>query len=674
MTRLIPVDALMLATRALIFGLWSITPICWLYIIAFFLHELGYYPSSILPEGVLRFDFDRNVTSKGLLAYCLIENAFSIYLHILKRRIQKPGPRPIYGRRFLCYVFSRALEGGLGSKPYGSFNPTANGDSAANRPNRGASVYNLRKRLAPTTLEPITVIEQPALKPRSPGTISPSLGQTEDEKAKTARIARLRSVSYVPSFVDGDLHRDDPRAKTFMDEYRRWFWNVPIDDLTQRDVEHWLAWSLYGTTLEEIEAESKAPTSKQNDDTGIRVRSFSSPAPPQWSEPGGRRPILRSVPSSASTLSEEGVRSVKAEPGEWDDPVRGTRLDFLHYCRELIEARQGFTLPEHPAACSPAHTNNGPRIRTMRLTVDPVRVVSRPFVLYAVTNTLSWLVIRKAIWGGFKKERRERLEYLIYRPPGWTPAKAIKDGTSKYRPLLFLHGLGIGLAQYIAVVDMFLHDTETMQRPILILIQPSISQNIFSKYFLAPLKHHETTGTLRKIFRSEGWDVQGCHIDLLGHSWGTICSAWVLKCFPGLIQRTCLVDPVCFQLWVPHVCANFVYLRADTPMKLILRYFVAREVGTANVLCRHFDWPSNILWPEEILHIDDPTQTRILLASDDAILNSEANHRYLVEHGMRDEKDGGGLFVGQGMVHGELLMHPGVGMQKVKAWIKGEYL
>lgn len=133
---------------------------------------------------------------------------------------------------------------------------------------------------------------------------------------------------------------------------------------------------------------------------------------------------------------------------------------------------------------------------------------------------------------------------------------------------------------------------------------------------------------------------------------------------------------VCFCLWVPWVCHNFVYKRATTPIEVLMRYFVGRELGTANMLCRHFDWSSNILWPQdEIPNLLDPHHTRFFLAGMDSILNAKETREYLREHGVRDTNEGaskeapegverGGMIVGWEQAHGEMLMHDG----KVSVW------
>lgn len=56
-----------------------------------------------------------------------------------------------------------------------------------------------------------------------------------------------------------------------------------------------------------------------------------------------------------------------------------------------------------------------------------------------------------------------------------------------------------------------------------------------------------------------------------------------------------------------------------------MRYFVGTELGIANTIQRHFDWPSNSLWFEEIPNARDPKKTLVVLGGKDAILNAEVS-------------------------------------------------
>lgn len=125
-----------------------------------------------------------------------------------------------------------------------------------------------------------------------------------------------------------------------------------------------------------------------------------------------------------------------------------------------------------------------------------------------------------------------------------------------------------------------------------------------------------------------------------------------------------------------------MYAPPPTSVALLMRYFVGLELGTANTLCRYFDWASAIVWPEdEIPHLTDRHRTTIFLAGEDAILSCEATRRYLLEHGMKEvELDGharrgvkrGGLVVDWKAAHGELLMKDGPGMEVIMGWLAEE--
>lgn len=60
-------------------------------------------------------------------------------------------------------------------------------------------------------------------------------------------------------------------------------------------------------------------------------------------------------------------------------------------------------------------------------------------------------------------------------------------------------------------------------------------------------------------------------------------------------------------------------------LDLLMRYLVGTELGVANTLQRHFDWPSNSLWFEDIPNACDPDKTLIVLGGMDAILNAEVS-------------------------------------------------
>lgn len=673
MSQLIPGDASVVITRLLILFIWGVTPFSWLALFTkgtryYLTHHADYPIDDKIWSFVVRYSpstvsavLDNLFTRRWrwvsplFYLYCATEAAFSIYYWYLCRQIQRPGPKPLYGRRFLRGVFARALQAGLGPAP------------------EGEQIQSYASAVSTS----IDSSDSSGLTLRGPNGQVAALNETSAPSDVRSRLGRLRAASFVPQFVTAPIAEDDPRAKKFQEDQARWFFGAPFDSITRREVMHWLAWSLFASELEELEAERDGALTQQLHGNGKKESgltsttpsAFNSPMPPSTATFGGQPP---SFSTKASIEEQEDVRGVRAKEGEWD-PTTGDRLKFLEYCMELLETRQGRSYPEDAAPIrsnvdskdgtilkpQAAQAKAGPGIRMMRLTIDPVRTRSRPLLCYALTNFLSHLTIRRAIHGGFEMRTEGRLPYL-FRPssPRSASDKALKsDGI----PLIVLHGLGIGLAQYASLVTFFLHSPAFAHRPILILLQPNISQSILSPHFLRPFGHHETTSAFRSILAKQRWT----SIDVLSHSYGSLVHSWLVKSLNATVRRSCFVDPVCFQLWVPFVCANFIYKRASTPIEMLMRYFVAREVGTANTLCRYFDWSSNILWPDEIERLKDGKRTRFYLAEEDAILSAKDTMEYLVESGCPREN----VHYGKGKAHGEMLMHGGEDFAQIVDWL-----
>ncbi|KAL0576920.1 hypothetical protein V5O48_005066 [Marasmius crinis-equi] len=333
----------------------------------------------------------------------------------------------------------------------------------------------------------------------------------------------------------------------------------------------------------------------------------------------------------------------------------------------LLQKRLGKEIPE----------GRSPHIKPLRLTLDPVNIYSRPFTFYALValvNIYIKLTFKRDMH--FLRSSFDGLEYLIRIPPEWSHSSA-------KRPIVFFHGLGLGLFQYHVLLC---HLAETFtDRPLLIPLQPHISQDIFHPRFLMPMTRRETADKMARLLSSLGWaqlertsdsseedETVGSQskkarqgITLLSHSNGSYAHAWMLKDYPHMVTRSCFVDPVTFCSWEGDVCYNFIYRSPTTGPELIVRYFVGTELGVANLLQRHFDWSSNSLWFEEIPNARDPSKAFFLLGGKDSILNAERVKKYLTSHGVRK-----GLFFDPNALHGQALLMGGEGHDRVIQWLK----
>lgn len=337
--------------HVLVWCTWSLVPLSWLYVLGSVLPPHWTQPwwsSQTLVRSLGPF------THTILLSWAAVEVAFSLYYQTCVYRIQKRGLSPIYGRRFLRQVFSRALESGMEDGPHPHTDVRSRGTVLS---------QDLPRGLTSRTQSAGTSSTQNGLTSRAQ---KGSTTQSENgfHHAPLA-TNRLRSASYVPKFVaEEPLDRKDPRARLFAEQQARWFPESKPEDLKRRDVERWLAWSLYGAELEEIEEErAQAETSQKNGKKGVPAASLLENDNATGSESPTPAPVSAFANALPDDFSAEDKRGTRAKPGEWNaDPVRGDRLEFLHYCRELIEARQGFAFPLEGKDWEPR--------RSMRLTLE----------------------------------------------------------------------------------------------------------------------------------------------------------------------------------------------------------------------------------------------------------------------------------------------------------------
>ncbi|KAH7914196.1 hypothetical protein BJ138DRAFT_1123730 [Hygrophoropsis aurantiaca] len=336
---------------------------------------------------------------------------------------------------------------------------------------------------------------------------------------------------------------------------------------------------------------------------------------------------------------------------------------------DLLQKRSGSIIsPGSNTAVSP-----------ILLTLDKVNVKWRPLFWYILVTSMNWILkkwLERSYCARFGSYNG--LDYCVRVPKTWDPVTGP-------RPILFLHGLGLGLTQYKIFITHLLHTLP--DRPILVPLQPHISQEFFHPQFLKPLNRYEATACLAGLMRELGWVPRKDNystdsesevetptslttsartgVVVLSHSNGSYVHAWLLKAHPEMAVRSCFVDPVTFCSWEGDVCYNFLYSRCATGLELIMRYFVGTELGVANTIQRHFDWTSNSLWYEEIPNARDPQKTMFVLGGNDAIVKAERVHRYLSSHGVRK-----GLHLDPDGIHGQALITGGPMHNEILQWLQ----
>lgn len=68
---------------------------------------------------------------------------------------------------------------------------------------------------------------------------------------------------------------------------------------------------------------------------------------------------------------------------------------------------------------------------------------------------------------------------------------------------MFMHGLGLGLTQYKMFLSHLLRAVK--DRPVLIPLQPHVSQEIFHPQYLQPMNRHASAAALAGLLKKLGW-------------------------------------------------------------------------------------------------------------------------------------------------------------------------
>ena len=107
----------------------------------------------------------------------------------------------------------------------------------------------------------------------------------------------------------------------------------------------------------------------------------------------------------------------------------------------------------------------------------------------------------------------QALRYLIRIPKGY-------NRSTGPDPIVFIHGLGLGVVQYHTVLSHLCEELSHV--PLLIPLQPQLSQDIFHPRFLKPMRRHEKADLLGRLLCELGWagSIDGANkgVTVLSHS------------------------------------------------------------------------------------------------------------------------------------------------------------
>ncbi|KAJ3305092.1 hypothetical protein HDV03_002019 [Kappamyces sp. JEL0829] len=263
--------------------------------------------------------------------------------------------------------------------------------------------------------------------------------------------------------------------------------------------------------------------------------------------------------------------------------------------------------------------------KKMLLTLDPVSFCHRPLFFYVGIKAADWSA-RAALWrAGFARTTEHGM--VTY----------LKKGSSAELPLVFFHGIGVGLFPYVRLVLAM--RARFPDRTIILFEKSSISMRLSCSHLLPEDYARKIKDRLVEM------DIH--NVVVCGHSMGTVVICWLDHFYPGLIHGRLYLDPICFSLWTHDIAINFVYRKPGYLRHYLLKYIASLEPGIALYIRRYFVWHQNTYFSAGL-----PTNCKIYLSENDDIVNTPYVSSYLERHPHSDRSHE----ISAGVRHGELLL------------------
>lgn len=185
-------------------------------------------------------------------------------------------------------------------------------------------------------------------------------------------------------------------------------------------------------------------------------------------------------------------------------------------------------------------------------------------------------------------------------------------------PVVFVHGIGIGLLPYIPLIDQIM----LSGRPIFLPEIPYVSGFRPWQSSNAVLPPAVVTSTMVAMLATHG------HLSATwtGHSYGTSWLSYILKYAPETAASVLFLDPICFRLHFPRLTKQFVYTRPDPGT---ISYIVRTDLIVNRTIQRSFPWSRIVLFVEQI-----NVPCCVYLSEKDALVPSEKVESYLRSKGV----------------------------------------
>jgi pimeloyl-ACP methyl ester carboxylesterase len=188
--------------------------------------------------------------------------------------------------------------------------------------------------------------------------------------------------------------------------------------------------------------------------------------------------------------------------------------------------------------------------------------------------------------------------------------------STTHRPIVFIHGLGIGLISYIPLFFMLPKDVGILALEVL-----PITSRITESGILPADQARE----IGDIIAQQGLD----SFVFVGHSYGTFLAKLLLESsfLASRMERIVLIDPIAVLLHVPELAYNATTRTPKYPGEIEIEWAATAEPDIAFTLAKRFCWRSHILWYEDLLRCP----TTVVVGSEDCLMNADAIATYVTK-------------------------------------------
>lgn len=348
-------------------------------------------------------------------------------------------------------------------------------------------------------------------------------------------------------------------------------------------------------------------------------------------------------------------------PGPEDDDVTEELEGYISRTEELV----GYKIPpgRGPAKC-------------LRLTLDAVEQRQRSLLWYVIVAGIDLTTHVCLARDGFRYFGQPLRKSLAVFPPRVqaVPTLLPFPGAKRYespsgeigywfrphtaknaRPVVFIHGIGVGLWPYTPFLNEIGRptssstasgDQEEGQIGVIALEILPVSTRLTSP----PLKREAFLAELEIVLSAHATEWKRDGFVLVSHSYGSVLTTHVIR-DPGLgpqVHRVVLIDPVSLLLHLPNVAYNFTRRPPQTANEWQLWFFASMDVGVAEGLGRHFFWRENEIWKEELVGQGPGAlktgkrKVAVCLGGRDLIVDTQTVAKYLARRGdirASDEKE-----------------------------------